>query len=158
MPRLLAALALALLPAGCATDAQAPPESVAARVLRVLDGDTVEVAIGARRETVRYIGVDTPETVKPGTPVQCLGRRASSANRRLVQGRWVLLRFDRERRDAYGRLLAYVYAGERMVNAALVRRGLARTLAISPNTAHEARFARLQARAGRAGRGIWGRC
>jgi micrococcal nuclease len=70
----------------------------------------------------------------------------------------VSLRFDRELRDSYGRLLAYVFVGRRMVNAVLVRRGYARTLAIAPNTAHEAHFARLEMRAGRAGRGLWGRC
>ena len=79
-------------------------------MLRVIDGDTIEVSIDGSEEDVRYIGVDTPETVKPGAPVQCYGPQASAANHRLVEGRTVRLVFDRERRDAYGRLLAYVYA------------------------------------------------
>jgi micrococcal nuclease len=66
--------------------------------------------------------------------------------------------FDRERRDVYGRLLAYVYAGSRFVNAALVRDGYARTLTIPPNTAHAGLFGRLADKAGRAGRGLWGAC
>ncbi len=132
--------------------------SVRARVVRVIDGDTIEVSIDGEREDVRYIGMDTPETVKPGTPVQCFGPRASAANHRLVDGRTVQLVFDRERRDVYGRLLAYVFVGERMVNASLVRGGYARTLTIAPNTAHEGLFARLAERAGRAGRGLWGAC
>jgi micrococcal nuclease len=109
-------------------------------------------------EDVRYIGMDTPETVKPGTPVQCYGHAASAQNERLVDGRTVRLVFDRERRDVYGRLLAYVYVGRRLVNAALVRDGYARTLTIQPNSLHATLFHRLQARAARAGRGLWGSC
>jgi micrococcal nuclease len=139
--------------------------SVSARVVRVIDGDTIEVSIEGQDEDVRYIGVDTPETVKPETPVQCYGPQASAENHRLVEGRTVRLVFDRERRDVYGRLLAYVYTrprgnaeGSRVVNAALVRDGYARTLTIAPNTAHASALRRLQARAGRAGRGLWGAC
>jgi micrococcal nuclease len=131
---------------------------VAATVVRVVDGDTIEVETGGASEDVRYIGVDTPESVKPGTPVQCYAKRASHFNAGLVKGRGVRLRFDRERRDTYGRLLAYVYAGRRFVNAELVRQGLARTLAIPPNTAHAPQFDRLAVRAGQAGRGLWGAC
>src|SRR5204862_5358171 len=99
-----------------------------------------------------------PETVKPGTPVQCYGPRAHAYDQRLVGGRTVRLKFDRERRDAYGRLLAYVYAGQRFVNAALVRDGYARPLPIPPNTQHAALFARLAKQAARRGRGLWDRC
>lgn len=142
-------------------DAEAPPErsrSLEAEVLRVVDGDTIEVLVGGQEEDVRYIGVDTPESVTPGEPVECFGRRAGAFNERLVGGRRVTLRFDRERHDPYGRLLAYVYAGERMVNAELVRRGYARTLTIAPNDSRAALLARLERDAGRAGRGLWGRC
>ena len=81
-------------------------------------------AAGPRR--VRYIGVDTPESVKPGTPVQCFAKAASHFNERLVDGQRVRLRFDAERRDRYGRLLAYVYRARDglFVNAELVRRRL----------------------------------
>ena len=75
-----------------------------------------------------------------------------------LDGRTVRLVFDRERHDVYGRLLAYVYVGGRFVNAALVRGGYARTDPFPPNTAHAALFARLAERAGRRGRGLWGRC
>jgi micrococcal nuclease len=132
--------------------------SLRAPVARVVDGDTIVVSLDGREEYVRYIGVDTPETVKPDTPVQCYGPRASDLNHRLVEGRTVRLVFDRERRDDYGRLLAYVYVGSRFVNAALVRGGYARTLAIPPNTAHAGLFERLAGRAGQAGRGLWGGC
>jgi len=134
------------------------PAEAIATVTRVVDGDTVEARIGSEVEDVRYIGVDTPETVKPGTPVQCFGPRASAFNHRLVEGRRVRLVFGAERRDAYGRLLAYVYLGRRFVNAALVRRGLARSLTIPPNDRFAPLLRGLELRAARAGRGLWGVC
>jgi micrococcal nuclease len=134
------------------------PRSAGAYVLRAVDGDTVEVRLEGRREDVRYIGVDTPETVKPGTPVQCFGPRAHRFNARLVAHRRLRLVFGEERRDAYGRLLAYAYLERRFVNAELVRRGLARTLAIPPNDRFAGRLERLQDAAARAGRGLWGAC
>jgi micrococcal nuclease len=127
-------------------------------VSRVVDGDTVEVQLDGREEDVRYIGVDTPETVKPGEPVQCFGPQASSFNHRLVEGRRVRLVFDEERRDVYGRILAYVYLGKRFVSAELVRRGFARTLTIPPNDNFAERLKRLEIAAARAGRGLWGSC
>lgn len=136
--------------------AEGPPQA-RAFVVRAVDGDTLEVALAGGREDVRLIGVDTPETVKPGTPVQCFGPRASRYAHRL-DGRRVRLVFGVERRDAYDRLLAYVYRDGRLVNAELVRRGLARTLAIPPNTRFAERFERLQGAAARAGRGLWGSC
>jgi micrococcal nuclease len=153
--------------AACGSDDGAPTPSgrtVEAKVVRVVDGDTIVASVDGADAYVRYIGVDTPETVKPGTPVQCFGKRASAENHRLVEGRTVRLVFDRERRDDYGRLLAYVYmaaAGgghSRFVNATLVRDGYARTLTIPPNTAHAPLFDRLEARAGQSGRGLWGSC
>jgi micrococcal nuclease len=133
------------------------------RVTRVVDGDTVKVRLARGRgtRTVRYIGVDTPETVKPGEPVQCFGKAASAFNERLVEGRRVRLKIGRERRDRYGRLLAYVYVrgrGNPFVNAELLRRGYARTLAIPPNTDRAGRFAELERRARDDGRGLWSAC
>jgi micrococcal nuclease len=159
-------IAVLILVSGLGDGGEGGPETlpgehdgaVRARVERVIDGDTIAVSIGGESEDVRYIGVDTPESVKPGTPVECYGRRASAANHRLVEGRFVRLVFDRERRDVYDRLLAYVYVGGRFVNAALVRGGYARTLTIAPNTEFASLFARLADRAGRAGRGLWERC
>ena len=142
-----------------------PPGSASAYVTRVVDGDTVEVRLDDEIEDVRYIGVDTPETVKPGAPVDCFGPQASNFNHRLVERRRVRLVFGVERRDVYGRLLAYVYivAGDeadvdRFVNAELVRRGLARTLTIPPNDRFAERLKRLEIAAARAGRGLWGAC
>jgi micrococcal nuclease len=128
-----------------------------ARVERVVDGDTIVLAGGAR---VRYIGVDTPESVKPGTPVQCYAKAASHFNERLVEGQRVRLRYDAERQDRYGRTLAYVYRQRDglFVNAELVRRGYATTLTIPPNVAHADDFRQLSREARRAGRGLWSAC
>ena len=132
--------------------------SMTAPVTRVVDGDTIEVDLGGSTEDVRYIGIDTPETVKPDTPVQCYGPQASERNHELVEGRTVRLVFDAERRDIYGRLLAYVYVGGRFINAELVAGGFARTLEIEPNTSRAPQLARLEEAAGAAGRGLWGAC
>jgi micrococcal nuclease len=133
---------------------------VAATVTRVVDGDTVRVSIAGRPDTVRYIGVDTPETHRPGTPVQCFGPAATERNRRLVAGRAVLLRTDAEPRDRYGRLLAYVYRrGDGLfVNGALVREGFAAILTIPPNLAHADELRRLERRARLGGQGLWRIC
>jgi micrococcal nuclease len=145
---------------GTARGGGSPSASSVARVVRVVDGDTIVASVGGREERVRYIGMDTPEDVKPGTPVQCYSRRAAAENRRLVAGRRVRLVPDAEARDRYGRLLAYVYrAGDGLfVNAELVRLGYARPLTIPPNVAHEAEIARLARAARRGGRGLWSRC
>ena len=131
-----------------------------AQVLRVVDGDTIRVRVEGHTERVRYIGVDTPESVKPGTPVQCFARRASAANAALVAGRSVRLVSDVEQRDRYGRLLAYVYREPdgAFVNAALVRDGFARPLTIAPNVAHAREFDGLARDARHARRGLWAAC
>jgi micrococcal nuclease len=134
------------------------PASVAATVARVVDGDTVEIEFEGGRDDLRLIGVDTPETVKPGTPVQCFGPRASSFTHRRLEGRRVRVEFGVERRDVYGRLLGYLRLDRGMFNATLVRRGLARSLTIPPNDLHAALFRRLELAAARAGRGLWGGC
>jgi micrococcal nuclease len=155
---LLAAVALVLLRPWERGGGTEGPRAAHAYVTRVVDGDTIEVRLDGRLEDVRYIGVDTPETVKPGTPVQCFGPRASSFDHRLVEHRRVRLVFGVERRDVYGRLLAYVYLGDRFVNAELVRRGLARTLTIPPNDRFATYLKRLEIAAARAGRGLWSTC
>ena len=116
--------------------------------------------LDGRTERVRYIGVDTPESVEPGTPVQCYAKRAAAANAALVGGRSVRLVGDVEQRGRYGRLLAYVYREPdgAFVNARLVRDGYARTLAIAPNVAHAHQFAQLARTARQSGRGLWSAC
>ena len=135
-----------------------PRRGIVVPVADIVDGDTIEVLIDGTEEDVRYIGVDTPESVKPGAPVECFGPEASDFNERLVGGERVRLEFGPERRDDYRRLLAYVYVGDRFVNADLVRRGYATTLTIAPNDQFAPLLNRLEQEAGNAGRGLWRAC
>jgi len=140
-----------LFTAGCGSSGEQATRS--GRVVRVLDGDTVVVqGVG----TVRYIGIDTPELHHPRKPVERFAARAAQMNRRMVQGRVVRLATDVEERDVHGRLLAYVYVGEVMVNARLVALGAAEQFPFPPNTLHKDEFARLERQAIRARRGQWG--
>ena len=149
-----------LLSCGGGGPAFGPRQTLRATVTRVVDGDTVHVRVAGRDETVRYIGIDTPESVKPGTPVQCFAKAASAYNRRLVAGQDVVLRTDAESRDRFGRLLAYVYRRRDglFVNAALVRAGFATILTIPPNLAHAAQLQRLERAARLTERGLWRAC
>ncbi|MFC1529553.1 thermonuclease family protein [Gemmatimonadota bacterium] len=125
-------------------------------VERVIDGDTIRVRIGDRIETVRYIGVDTPESVHPTRGIEPYGLAASAFNRTLVEGQRVRLGFDVEERDRYGRLLAYVYTDSLFVNAELLRQGYAQVMTVPPNVRHADDFLRLQREAREADRGLWG--
>ena len=159
LPALSAALCATLC--GCSAPAAQPAGgTTVARVVRVVDGDTIRVELPSGEDAVRYIGIDTPESVKPGTPVECFAKRASAFNERLVEGERVRLVRDVEERDRYGRLLAYVYRARDglFVNAELVRRGYATVATFPPNVAHEGEFRRLARRARMSGRGLWSQC
>ncbi len=146
---------LALLSA--ATLARAEPRGfLEGTVVRVVDGDTVRVEIGGRVERVRYIGVNSPELHHPRRGREPGGREASRVNGELVAHRRVRLELDVQSRDRYGRLLAYVWVGDVMVNAELVRLGYAQVMTVPPNVRHQAMFLRLQRDAREAGRGLWG--
>ncbi len=132
-----------------------------ATVARVVDGDTVDLHFSSGTERVRLLGIDTPETVKPNTPVQCFGPEASARTKALLpHGITVRVERDGEARDRYGRLLLYVYRSRdgMFINLALVAEGYARILSIAPNTAHAADLSAAAAAASRAGRGLWSRC
>jgi micrococcal nuclease len=147
------------LAGGCAHhDAAAPGQAV---VERVVDGDTVVLDLRGGAEKVRLIGIDTPETVKPNTPVQCYGPEASAHTHNLLPpGTQVVVKRDAEARDHFGRLLLYLWREDdgRFVNLDLVTGGFARPLAIAPNTAHERQFEAAADHARAAGRGLWSRC
>lgn len=141
--------------------AGAPGATSEASVVRVVDGDTVIARLaGGRVERVRLIGMDTPESVRPGTPVQCFALRASAVTKHLLTGRRVRLVEDREPRDRYGRMLAYVYRQPDglFVNEELVRRGLARPYPYAPNTRFAGQIAGLARAAQTAGKGLWSAC
>ena len=124
-------------------------------VVRIVDGDTIYVKIGDRVEKVRYIGMNTPEVHHPTKGEEPGGREATEANRRLVAGKRVRLETDVQARDRYGRLLAYVWVGDVMVNAELVRQGYAQVMTVPPNVRHQELFVKLQREAREAGRGLW---
>ena len=131
-----------------------------ATVVRVVDGDTIDADFDGTTERVRLIGIDTPETKKPDTPVECFGPEASARTAAaLPRGAAIRVERDVEARDDYGRLLAYVYAADgTFVNLALVADGYAQPLTIAPNDTFAADFVAAAREAERAGRGLWGSC
>jgi micrococcal nuclease len=126
-----------------------------AYVARVIDGDTIELADGER---VRYIGINTPESVDPRRPVQCFGKEASAYNKELVQGEWVELETDITNRDKYGRLLRYIWLGDVLINEQLLRDGYAQVKTYPPDVKYVDRYRVAQTEAREAGRGLWHAC
>ena len=141
--RFLVFLAFAL--AGLLPIAPARADELA-RVKQVYDGDTVLLEDGRR---VRYLGINAPEFREP------FYLKAKRFNESLVLGREIRLEFDVERTDTYKRLLAYAYVGDQMVNAELVRQGLAHAFFIAPNQGHNALLLRLQNEAKQRKLGVW---
>ena len=165
MRRLIVGLAVltgcsATSPGDGGTDAGPTEFTANATVLRVVDGDTADFDIGGTKERVRFIGIDTPETKKPDTPVQCYGPEASAFTASLLpEGTRVHLERDVEARDKYGRLLAYVYLTDgTFVNLAIVRGGYAHLLTIPPNVAHADDFVAAARAAEAQNAGLWGGC
>ncbi len=162
----LAACATTVAACGSSGTASSPADPSAApdppaTVVRVVDGDTVVVRVSGRDERVRLIGVDTPESVKPGTPVQCFALEASARTKALLPaGTPVRLERDAELRDRYKRLLAYVYRASDglFVNLALTREGFALPYTFPPNVAHADAFVAAAAEARQSRLGLWNRC
>jgi micrococcal nuclease len=136
-------------------------------VVRVVDGDTLIVrqrnpaADGDSRWSearVRLLGIDAPETVRPEHPIEPWGPEAADFARDFVSGQEVQLQFDKRRVDRFGRVLAYVYVGDRMLNEELVRAGLARASDFPGDSqAMARRIRKAEEEARRAGRGLWSR-
>ena len=129
-----------------------------AYVVRVIDGDTIVVVMDGLEYRVRYIGINTPETVDPRKPVECYGREASQRNRELVEGQTTELEKDVSETDQYGRLLRYVWVNGDMVNAILVGEGYALVSTYPPDVKYQELFLDLQREAREAGRGLWTGC
>lgn len=123
------------------------------KVVNVVDGDTIKIETG---ETVRYIGIDTPETVHPDKPVQCYGKEASDKNTTLVEGKIVELEKDISEKDKYGRLLRYIWLGDMLVNETLVREGYAQSSSYPPDIKYQDRFLAAQKLAREEQKGLWG--
>jgi len=132
-------------------------------VTKVVDGDTVEITHGGEVFKVRYIGIDTPETVKPNTSVQCYGKKASEFNKELVLNKKVRLEKDISDEDRYGRKLRYVYLEEgensgKMVNEILVQEGYAKLDTFPPDIKYSEKFRTEESRARDSNKGLWNEC
>ena len=137
------------------------PNTPNATIVRVVDGDTVDVDIAGTKERVRLIGINTPETKKPNTPIECYGPEASEFTKEtLPEGTPVRIVRDVVGRDDYGRLLGYVYRSSDglFVNLELVVEGYARPLTIRPNDSFAIDFVRAARAAEAANLGLWGSC
>lgn len=162
----IAAACIVALSAGCdsadsaTTDSDAALEANAV-VEHVVDGDTIDVLIDGREERVRLIGIDTPETKKPNSPVECYGPEASAFTETMLPpGTEVYIERDTVGRDDYGRLLGYVYRAvdAMFVNAEIVRQGFAQPLSIAPNTVHASQFVDAARSAESDDLGLWAVC
>jgi micrococcal nuclease len=132
------------------------PDGLAVQVVDVVDGDTIRVSIDGQTYTLRYIGIDAPETRHPDRPVEWMGPEATAANERLVGGKTVYLEKDVSETDRYGRLLRYVYLPDgEFVNAALVRQGYAVASTYPPDVKYQDLLRQAEQEAREAGRGLW---
>ncbi|MFI5045119.1 MAG: thermonuclease family protein [Acidimicrobiales bacterium] len=166
----LALLGTTALVAGCSTEepASGPGPGTGgagveanARVVRVVDGDTVVADLDGQEERVRLIGIDTPESVKQGSTVECFGKEASNHTKELLaEGTAVRIELDAEPRDRYDRLLGYVYRASDglFVNLAIVRDGYGNSYTFPPNVAHTDQFRDAAAAARDGGVGLWSAC
>lgn len=125
------------------------------KVTNVIDGDTVEIEGGYR---IRYIGIDTPETVHPSQPVECFGKEASNKNKELVEGKTVRLERDITELDRYGRLLRYVWLGDALVNETLVKEGYATSYTYPPDVKYQEKFVQAEREARENKKGLWVSC
>ena len=125
------------------------------KIVRAIDGDTIELENG---QTVRYIGIDTPETVDPRKPVECFGVEASLKNKELVEGKMAWLEKDVSDRDNYGRLLRYVWVEDSLINLKLAEEGFAYASTYPPDVKYQSQFVQAQQEAQGANRGLWSAC
>lgn len=131
-------------------------EFIPAKVIRVIDGDTVKVTVQGKEETLRLLLVDTPETVHPSKPVQPFGPEASAFAKSTLLNKDVELELDVGERDKYGRLLVYLHVDGKMFNKLLIEKGLARVgYVYAPNTKHVDELYELQKKAQQKELGIW---
>lgn len=133
--------------------------TTSATVVRVIDGDTIDVEVTAQSPVirVRYIGIDTPEPYAHGTP-DCGSVEASARNHELVENKTVEIVPGLGGYDKYHRTLAYVYVDDVFVNETLIAEGYARVMMIKPNTAYKSSFTALFKKAQTDKLGIWSTC
>lgn len=129
-------------------------------VVKVIDGDTIELATG---QTVRFVGIDTPETKDPRRPVGCFGKEASSETKKILLGKEIIMQMDVSEQDKYQRLLRYIYLPQEggkflFVNDYLVRAGFAKAYTYPPDVKYNAQFLEAEKAAREGKLGLWGRC
>ncbi|MBN2307237.1 lamin tail domain-containing protein [Candidatus Peregrinibacteria bacterium] len=124
------------------------------KVVRVIDGDTFVIDLNEKQFTVRMIGIDTPETVHPFKPIEYYGRQAADFLKSILSGQWVTLEFDANKIDKYGRVLAYVYWGDEMINERILKEGYGYAYTRFPFQFLK-EFLALEAEARQAGIGLW---
>jgi micrococcal nuclease len=130
---------------------------VLARVVRIIDGDTIEVDLGkGNKKTVRYLGIDTPETVDPNKDAQCFGKEATARNKELVGNGIVGLKKDVSETDRYGRLLRYIYMGDLFINQILASEGYAHAYSYPPDIKYQDELRQAEQQARESGKGLWG--
>lgn len=122
-------------------------------IARAIDGDTI---ITLKGERIRYIGIDTPETVHPFKDIEFYGKEASDKNKALVEGKTVELEKDISKTDRYGRTLAYIWLNNELINAMLVREGYAYAYTYPPDVKYSDYFLMLQKQAQDKKKGLWG--
>lgn len=132
--------------------------SVMARVVKVVDGDTIKVEVVGNIHIVRYIGIDAPESVDPRMGMQCFGREAAEKNRELTENATVALEKDISETDRYGRWLRYVYKDGVLINQVLVAEGYAVAATYPPDVKYQSLLAQAQREAQALGRGLWLAC
>ncbi|OGL62259.1 hypothetical protein A3C09_04635 [Candidatus Uhrbacteria bacterium RIFCSPHIGHO2_02_FULL_47_44] len=141
-------------------DKQKAKIAIESQVIRVVDGDTIIVALNHKPETVRLLGVNTPETVAPNRPVQCFGPEASAYAKNLMIDRIVKLESDpsQDNRDRYDRLLRFVFLEEMNINKTLIQNGFAREYTYKIPYQYQKEFRAVQKIAKKNKRGLWGAC
>ena len=171
MKKISTILILGILLFGCTVEVTSSPEAslsskgsktdnnrsnlVQYEVIRVIDGDTVELKNGER---LRYNDIDTPETVHPSKPVECYGPEASAKNKELVEGETILVELGNPEKDRYGRLLGYVYIDDLFVNAELVRGGYAEVNSYGNPGSKIAELINIERDAKLKSTGLWSSC
>jgi len=131
------------------------PQVLVGQVIDIIDGNTILVNLGERSEAVRYIGITPQESTRRPPSAEASPGEAVEANRQLVARQQVRIELDSQERDRDGRLLAYVYVADRMVNAELVRRGSAQVMTVQPNVRHRDLFVAMEQEARDGRRGVW---
>lgn len=131
-------------------------QKVQVKVDRVIDGDSVVVSLHGQNEKVRFIGVDTPETVHPEKGEQPFGKESSNYTKSRLEGQTIELEFDVQERDQYGRILAYIWIEDEHFNLTLVQEGYAVASTWPPNVKYADLYKTAQRAAREAEKGLWG--